>query len=84
MGDTVFVQGLQCETVVGVYEFERHAPRPLLIDLEMPWDNQPAGQSDDLSLALNYDAVSQAVRRVVSSMQPQLIETIAERSHRFC
>lgn len=78
MSDSVLIQGLECSTVVGVYEFERHAPRPLLVDLEMGWDNRPAGDSDDLTLALNYDAVSQRVRAVVSSMQPELIETLAE------
>ena len=78
MSDVVFVTGLECETIVGVYEFERHAPRPLLIDLEMPWNNRPAGQSDNLELALNYDAVSQTVRRVIAAQQPELIETLAE------
>lgn len=78
MSDSVIIQGLQCETVVGVYDFERHAPRPLLVDLEMGWDNRPAGLSDDLTQALNYDAVSQRVRRVISAQQPELIETLAE------
>ncbi len=78
MSDSVFITGLVCETIVGVYDFERVAPRELLVDLDMDWDNRPAGQSDDLGLALNYDAVSQRVRAVVSSLQPQLIETLAE------
>ncbi|QGG81114.1 dihydroneopterin aldolase [Litorivicinus lipolyticus] len=78
MSDSVFVTGLVCETIVGVYDFERVAPRQLLIDLDMDWDNRPAGASDNLELALNYDAVSQRVRALVSSMQPLLIETIAE------
>lgn len=78
MSDSVIILGLQCETIVGVYDFERLAPRPLLIDLEMGWDNRPAGQSDLLAHALNYDAVSQRVRSVVAGMRPELIETIAE------
>lgn len=78
MSDSVIITGLQCETVVGVYEFERIAPRPLRVDLEMGWDNRPAGQQDDLTRALNYDAVSQRVRATISSLQPELIETLAE------
>ncbi len=78
MLDSVLITGLECETIVGVYDFERHAPRPLLVDLEMGWDNRPAGLTDDLAQALNYDAVSQCVRRVISDQQPELIETLAE------
>ena len=78
MSDSVIIQGLECQTIVGVYDFERHAPRPLLIDLEMGWDNRPAGLSDQLQHALNYDAVSTVVRDCIGSMQPELIETLAE------
>lgn len=78
MSDSVIIQGLECQTIVGVYDFERHAPRPLLVDLEMGWDNRPAGLSDQLQHALNYDAVSTVVRDCIGSLQPELIETLAE------
>ena len=77
--DKVIIKGLACECMVGVYEFERHAKRPIFFDLVMDWDNRPAGLSDNLNDALAYDAVSAAVRDEVAQHAPQLIEFLAEK-----
>lgn len=78
MVDTVFIRGLRVETVIGVYDWERQVRQTLLFDLDMAHDIAPAAASDDIELALDYHAVSVRIAELVQSLQPELIETLAE------
>ncbi|WP_193073156.1 dihydroneopterin aldolase [Pseudomonas sp. FME51] len=77
--DQVFVRGLEVETVIGAYDWERTIRQRLLFDLDMAWDIRGAAADDDLSQALDYAAVSQRLLDYVSSTDFELIETLAER-----
>ncbi|MCH8531261.1 MAG: dihydroneopterin aldolase [Saccharospirillum sp.] len=87
MADQVFLQGLKVETVIGVYDWERTIRQNLWLDLTLAYDCAPAGKSDDLTLALDYDALSRHVRDWAAQQSFQLIETFAEQLcvqiHRF-
>lgn len=76
--DTVFLEGLQVETVIGAYEWERTIRQTLWLDLTLAFDCQPAGTSDDLSKALDYDALSKHIRAWAAEQSFELIETFAE------
>lgn len=76
--DTVFISQLEMETVIGVYDWERLIRQRIIIDLEMDWDNKPAGLSDDLEDALNYFDLSRDVQIYVEKSSFQLIEALAE------
>ncbi|MEQ5837347.1 dihydroneopterin aldolase [Marinobacter sp. NFXS9] len=78
MTDTVFIEGLVVETVIGDYEWERHILQRLEIDLEMTWDNRAPGVSDDVADALDYAAVSETIRQWFRDNQPRLLEAAAE------
>lgn len=77
--DQVFISGLEIEAVIGVYDWERTIHQRLVLDLEMAWDIRAAAAQDDLSLTLDYAAISQRVLDYVSTTQFELIETLAER-----
>ncbi len=77
--DQVFVSGLELEAVIGVYDWERTIRQRLVLDLEMAWDIRAAAAQDDLSLTLDYAAVTQRVIEYVASTQFELIETLVER-----
>lgn len=77
--DRVFIEQLQVNTVIGVYDWERTGTQKLLIDLTMVWDNQPAAVDDQLSLALDYSAVCQRVEQFAAQHAFELVETFAER-----
>lgn len=79
MNDTVLIEGLTVETVIGVYDWERDILQQLQVDLEMAWDNRPAAASDDVQQALDYAAVSEYVQAFFERCQPALLETAAER-----
>lgn len=78
MADSVLIEGLVVETVVGVYDWERKVDQRLLVDLEMAWDNRVPGASDDVGDALDYAAVSELVTSCLQTLQPKLLEHGAE------
>ncbi|MBY6188283.1 dihydroneopterin aldolase [Marinobacter hydrocarbonoclasticus] len=79
MTDQVFIQGLECQAVIGVFEWEKQIRQTLVLDLEMAWDNREAAAGDDYSKALCYDTVSKAVTGLVQDHPHELVETVAEK-----
>ena len=77
--DRVLIEGLTVLTTIGVYEWEKTIKQKLILDLEMSWDNQTAGESDDVTLCLDYFLVSQSITNFIQSTQFELIECVAER-----
>ncbi|MBI0028466.1 dihydroneopterin aldolase [Gilliamella sp. B14448G11] len=77
--DRVLIEGLTVLTTIGVYEWEKTIKQKLILDLEMSWDNKPAGESDDVTLCLDYFLVSQSITNFIQSTQFELIECVAER-----
>ncbi|WNW12156.1 dihydroneopterin aldolase [Pseudomonas sp. DTU_2021_1001937_2_SI_NGA_ILE_001] len=77
--DRVFIEGLEVETVIGAYDWERGIRQCLCLDLSFAWDNRPAAAGDDLSKALDYASVSERIQAFAAQTQYQLVETFAER-----
>jgi len=77
--DIVYIQALELDAVIGVYEWERQVEQRLLLDLELGVDNKKAAVSDNLDDALDYFQISQRVRAFVVEQRVQLVETLAER-----
>lgn len=77
--DKVFIQGLEVLCTIGVYDWEKRIKQKLVFDLEMAFDNRPAGLNDDIGRALDYAAVSLAVTELVSQQPAELVEAMAER-----
>lgn len=77
--DKVFIAGLEVLCTIGAYEWEKGIQQKLVFDLDMDFDNRPAGQQDDLALALDYATVASRVTALVQSAPVELVETMAER-----
>src|SRR3546814_3933963 len=76
---TVFIEALEVEALIGIYDWERRIRQPLLFDIEMQFDNRVPAASDDIADTLNYKAVSKRVIAYVSQSDFGLVETLAER-----
>ncbi|MEC7119571.1 MAG: dihydroneopterin aldolase [Pseudomonadota bacterium] len=76
--DTVIIEGLQLQAVVGVFEWERQIKQPLWLDLVLSVDTHLAASTDDLVHAVNYQHVSERVIAVIQQRQAKLIETLAD------
>ena len=77
--DKVFIEALQIETLIGIYDWERRIRQPLVFDLEMGFDNRIPAASDDIAHTLDYKAVSKRLVEYVSQSDFGLVETLAER-----
>ncbi len=78
MVDTVFIEGLRVNAVIGVFEWERQITQPVLIDLELRCDISQAAMSDAIADAINYKAVADEVTALVTNLKSQLIERLAD------
>ena len=77
--DTVFIEALEIEALIGIYDWERRIRQPLLFDLEMAFDNRVPAASDAIADTLDYKAVSKRLIAFVSESDHGLVETLAER-----
>ena len=78
MPDIDYIRDLRVSTVIGVYDWEREVRQELTLDLDMAWDTSAPAAKDDVSLALDYAAVSSRLIDFASEARFELIESFAE------
>ena len=77
--DHVFIEGLEIDALIGIYDWERRVRQTLVFDIEMAFDNRVPAATDDIAHTLNYKAVSKRVIAYVQASEFGLVETLAER-----
>lgn len=76
--DIVYIQGLEVETVIGIYDWERKIRQKVNLDLEMGTDIRQAAASEDIDKTLNYKSVSKRLIQFIGDSEFLLVETMAE------
>tara|TARA_R110002060_G_scaffold26796_1_gene36419 strand:+ start:2313 stop:2672 length:360 start_codon:yes stop_codon:yes gene_type:complete len=76
--DKIYIEGLEVQSLIGVYDWERDATQRLLVDIVLFSDLQKPAYSDDVDDTLNYAEVAQAVTDVAANSQFALIEALAQ------
>lgn len=76
--DKVFIEALEVECVIGIYDWERKIRQPVVLDIEMDFDNRKPAASDDIADTLDYKAVSKRLIQFVSESEFGLVERLAE------
>ena len=84
MPDRIVLRDVEVEALIGVFEHERHARRPLRIDLELACDLAPAAASDDLADTVDYFGLTARVRARCAETSYHLIESLAGDIARVC
>ena len=77
--DTIFLNEMRVETIVGIWDWERKTKQIVSIDLEMGADIKKAALTDNIEDTLNYKGVSKRIRKFVEDSDFQLVETMAEK-----
>jgi dihydroneopterin aldolase len=77
--DIIFLRGLQIDTVIGIYDWERKIRQTVIIDLEMGTDIRNAAATDDIAHTLDYKTLSKRIIAFVEASEFQLVETLAEK-----
>lgn len=76
--DTIFLEGLQVEVIIGIFDWERAATQTVTIDIEMATDVARAAATDSIDSALNYKSVAKRLIAFAEASQFALVETLAE------
>ena len=76
--DIVFIKNLKLDVIIGIYDHERTQTQPITLNVEMAWDNRPAGKSDDITLTLDYEKVSNYIKAFASNSAFLLVERFTE------
>lgn len=77
--DIIFLRGLQIETLIGIYDWEREIKQTIVLDLEMGADIKKAAATDHIADTVDYKAVSKRIIHFVETSEFYLVETLAER-----
>ena len=75
--DKLFLNNLEFDVIIGVYDAERLQKQRIIIDLELAIDTRPAAKSDQLVNTLDYDLVVTRLTDLMTSSQYALIETLS-------
>lgn len=78
VSDTIVIAGLTLDAIIGIHEWERQIPRPLLIDVTLHLDLRAAGASDALEDTVDYQAVADWAATLAGQENHHLIEHYAE------
>ena len=76
--DIVFINDLQIETVIGIYDWERKIRQTISLDIEMATDISKAASSDDIDDTLSYKTVAKRLIEFVETSEYELVEALAE------
>lgn len=76
--DIIFLGGLEIETVIGIFDWERTIKQKIMLDIEMGFDIRKAAASDDINHTLDYKTVSERVVSFVENSEYFLVETLIE------
>jgi dihydroneopterin aldolase len=81
--DTIFLNGLEVECIIGFIDWERRIKQRVVIDFELPVDCARAAVHDAVEDTLDYKLVSKRIIAFVEASQFKLVETMAERLARL-
>lgn len=84
MPDRINIDDLTIRTIVGIHAHERENPQEVLISLTLETDLRPAGRSDDIADAVNYQTIVEDAMALVEASRYFLIEHMAEEIARLC
>jgi len=76
--DTIFISELRLDVLIGVYEWERRVPQTVQFDLEIALPGARDSTSDRLADTIDYAAVVERIRAMLSKNRHQLLESVAE------
>ena len=75
----IFIHDLRVEARIGVYDWERHLPQTVRIDVELAVPSALPFQSGKIADALDYAKVVARLKAFAKDAPPPLVERFAEK-----
>ncbi|WP_100656170.1 dihydroneopterin aldolase [Alteromonas flava] len=76
--EQILIKGLELETIIGVYDWERTQLTKLRVDLVMDADLTRACHSDDVNDTVDYAAVAATLEAVAAGSDFELLEALGQ------
>ncbi len=76
--DTIYIHGLEVQTIIGLYDWERIKKQSLIFDIDILSDLSYAINHDALSHSIDYAEVANKVEKISDEHSFLLIEPLAE------
>ena len=73
---TLKIKDLNAHTLLGVYDWEKQAPRLVILNIEMDVAPTSAAQTDDLKDAVDYATIETEVLQLLEQNSYQLLEKL--------
>jgi dihydroneopterin aldolase len=77
--DKIFIHDLRVEARIGVYDWEKHLPQTVRLDLELAAPSSLPFQSGKIADALDYAKVVARLKAFARESPPPLLERFAEK-----
>jgi 7,8-dihydroneopterin aldolase/epimerase/oxygenase len=75
----IFIHDLRVEARIGVYDWERHLPQTVRLDVELSAPSELPFHSGKIADALDYAKVVERLKAFAKDAPPPLLERFAER-----
>ncbi len=76
--DTIFIEDLHIDAIVGIYEWERVVPQTLVLNVTMASDIRTAARTEDIAKAINYAEVARCLEQLICAEKYRLVESLVE------
>ncbi len=78
MKKIIYFENLQLMQSIGIHDFEKSAPQPYRLDVELHVDNAYATREDKIEEAVDYDIVRNRIKAHLGSRHFNLQETVVQ------
>lgn len=72
----ITIENLKVRGIIGTHPWERKNKQDLIVNIRLTYDSSKAGQSDKLTDALDYEALSKSVISLIEKSKFQLLEKL--------
>lgn len=77
MSYKIIISGLQCVGFIGTKEWEKKERQPIIVDLILEADLAKAAKSDHLKDTIDYENLSEAIKKLAANKHYNLVESLA-------
>jgi FolB domain-containing protein len=82
--DHILINDLRVEAILGIYDWERVTPQPILISVSLSVDTFLAGELDDLSASVDYARLADVLQAHAQIARRLTVEALAADLARLC
>lgn len=80
----ILIKNLKMDMSIGVHDFERENPQPVIVSVEATVLENPDWKEDSINDVLNYESIVSAIKYIGKRGHINLVETFAGHIADFC